>query len=230
MDHSPSSTPTPAYSQLYPTRGFGPFECASEHGRGRCRGWIEGSGTKLNGVFAVYRASVSPLVDIPVGNDSFVFYHSTPTLDVVIHNNTSHPYTESLLPHLHHKRHCSSTDRTEPSGRHSINTNRNHFTGAKSTAWFYSQDTMINDGTSHRIFRISELTRVIASHLVLISQGSAVNLACAYRYLEEPVLSTLWETQSSLYTLLEVLPKDTWGRWGGLAHHAIVVCNPNIPS
>lgn len=87
---------------------------------------------------------------------------------------------------------------------------------------------MIDDGTPHRIFRISELTREIASHLLLISQGSAVNLGCVCRYLEEPALSTLWETQSSLYPLLEVLPKDTWERWGGLgvAHHVIVVCNP----
>ena len=87
---------------------------------------------------------------------------------------------------------------------------------------------MIHDGTPHRILRISELTRAIASHLVLTSQGSAVNLACVCQYLEEPVLGTLWETQSCLYTLLEVLPEYTWGRWGDLAHHIIVVCNPYL--
>jgi len=66
--------------------------------------------------------------------------------------------------------------------------------------------TMTHDNTPHRIFKISELTRLIASQLVLISRGNAVNLACACRCLEEPALSTLWETQSALYTLLEVLP------------------------
>ena len=66
------------------------------------------------------------------------------------------------------------------------------------------------DTTPHRVFKISELTRLIASQLVLINQKSAVNLACACRFLEGPVLSTLWETQWSLCTLLEVLPKETW--------------------
>ena len=70
---------------------------------------------------------------------------------------------------------------------------------------------MIHGSTSHRIFEISELTRLIASHLIPISRKSAVNLACACRYLEEPVLSTLWETQQrSLYLLLEVLPEGAW--------------------
>ena len=63
---------------------------------------------------------------------------------------------------------------------------------------------------SHRVFKISELTRLIASQLVLINRQSAVNLACACRSLKEPALSALWETQSSLCTLMEVLPKETW--------------------
>ena len=37
-----------------------------------------------------------------------------------------------------------------------------------------------------------------------------MNLACVSRYLEEPVLSTLWEGQPSLCTLLKVLPGDVW--------------------
>jgi len=66
---------------------------------------------------------------------------------------------------------------------------------------------MIRDRTPHRVLKINELTRLITSQLVLIgSRKSAVNLACACRSLEEPVLSTLWETQSSL----RVLPKETW--------------------
>ena len=69
---------------------------------------------------------------------------------------------------------------------------------------------MIHDSTPHRVLKIGELTRLIASQLVLIDgRRSAVNLACACRYLEEPVLSTIWETQSSLITLLRVLPKET---------------------
>jgi len=72
---------------------------------------------------------------------------------------------------------------------------------------------MIRDSTPHRVLKISELTRLIASQLVLVSRKSAVNLACACRSLEEPVLSTLWETQSSLITLLRVLPKETWEVW-----------------
>lgn len=69
---------------------------------------------------------------------------------------------------------------------------------------------MTSDNTPHRIFKISELTRAIASQLVLIGHKNLVNLACTSRYFEEPVLSTLWKTQASLYTLLEVLPRETW--------------------
>jgi hypothetical protein len=69
---------------------------------------------------------------------------------------------------------------------------------------------MTRDNASHRVFKISELTRLVASHLVLIDLKGAVNLACACRHLEEPVLSTVWETQGSLYTLLKVLPEGTW--------------------
>ena len=71
---------------------------------------------------------------------------------------------------------------------------------------------MIHDGAPHCVFKISELARIIAHQLILISQRSAVNLACAFRCLEEPVLSTLWETQQSLGILLEVLPEGTWDR------------------
>jgi len=67
---------------------------------------------------------------------------------------------------------------------------------------------MTHDNTPNRVLKISELTRLIASKLVLVSRQSAVNLACVCRSLEEPVLSTLWETQSSLVTLLGVLPKE----------------------
>ena len=68
---------------------------------------------------------------------------------------------------------------------------------------------MIRGSTPCRVLMISELARHIASQLVLIeAEGSAVNLACSCRSLEVPILSTLWETQSSLYTLLGVLPEE----------------------
>ena len=71
------------------------------------------------------------------------------------------------------------------------------------------QATMIHERAPYRVLTISELARHIASQLVLIeAEGSAVNLACACRSLEEPILSTLWETQSSLYALLGVLPEN----------------------
>ena len=66
---------------------------------------------------------------------------------------------------------------------------------------------MIHNDTPFRVFKISELTRVISSQLILISPKDAVHLACTCRCLEEPVLSTLWETQESLPTLLKALPE-----------------------
>ena len=65
---------------------------------------------------------------------------------------------------------------------------------------------MIGDSASHRVFKINELARAIASQLIPTDQESTVNLACTCRYLEEPVLSALWETQIWLDTLLQVLP------------------------
>ena len=69
---------------------------------------------------------------------------------------------------------------------------------------------MIHDSAPHHVSGISELVRLVASHLIPISRKSAVDLACGCRHLEEPVLSTLWETQSSLCVLLKVLPEVTW--------------------
>jgi len=71
---------------------------------------------------------------------------------------------------------------------------------------------MTYDGAPHRVFKISELARVIAHQLILIGQKSAVNLACTSRCLEEPALSTLWETQQSMGILLEVLTEATCDR------------------
>jgi len=70
---------------------------------------------------------------------------------------------------------------------------------------------MIHDSTPYHALNISELTRFIASQLVLTgAEKSAVNLACACRSLEEPVLSTLWERQCHFFALLKVFPEGTW--------------------
>jgi len=68
---------------------------------------------------------------------------------------------------------------------------------------------MLGDNASHRVFKISELSRAIASHLIPISPESTVNLARTCRYLEEPVLSALWEEQSWVVVLLKVLPEGS---------------------
>jgi len=88
---------------------------------------------------------------------------------------------------------------------------------------------MTYDSTPHHVLKISELTRLIASQLVLISQKSAVNLACVCRSLEEPNLSALWETQSSLFTLLGILPEGTW-ELRYLKFGKIMVCGLDPPS
>ena len=81
---------------------------------------------------------------------------------------------------------------------------------------------MSHDSAPSSIFKISELTRLIASQLIVISPKSAVSLACGSRYLEEPVLSTLWEMQGSLCTLLEVLPGEVHNLQDGWAHRCVV--------
>ena len=58
----------------------------------------------------------------------------------------------------------------------------------------------------HQIFEIDELARHISRHLVSTHRASAVSLACACRSLEEPALSSLWEHQDSLATLIGVSP------------------------
>ena len=69
---------------------------------------------------------------------------------------------------------------------------------------------MTSDSAAHRVLKTSEITRPVASQLILIAGlKSVVNFACACRHLEAPVLSTLWETQSSIRTLLRVFPSGT---------------------
>jgi len=87
--------------------------------------------------------------------------------------------------------------------------------------------TMIPDNTSLRVFKISELARIIASHLIPISRGSAANLARTCRCLEEPVLSALWEVQVSLPILLKVLPEANWRIDGATGNY--IVCALDLP-
>jgi len=89
--------------------------------------------------------------------------------------------------------------------------------------------TMIHESTPYRVLKISELISLIASQLALVSRKSTVNLACACRSLEEPVLSILWETQSLLFILLKVLPEETWDlRYWTFSKST--VCGPDPPS
>ncbi|KAF9648204.1 hypothetical protein BDM02DRAFT_3129189 [Thelephora ganbajun] len=59
---------------------------------------------------------------------------------------------------------------------------------------------------SQRVFEIDELARLVSHHLVSTNRESAVSLACTCRLLEVPVLSSLWELQDSLLTLIGALP------------------------
>jgi len=88
---------------------------------------------------------------------------------------------------------------------------------------------MIHDSTPYRVLKISELARFIAGQLILIhARNSAVNLACACRSFEEPILSTLWETQWSLIILLKVLPEEICKF--NSEKVVPVVCGFNLPS
>ena len=87
---------------------------------------------------------------------------------------------------------------------------------------------MLGDNASHRVFKISELASVVASHLVLICRKSTANLALTCRYLEEPVLSALWEEQPWPGTLLEVFPEGTLDHKYIEAFNAWEVCDQDL--
>ena len=64
-------------------------------------------------------------------------------------------------------------------------------------------------GSTHPIIEITELTQLVAQHLLLDSPESLVLLACTCRALEEQALSTLWSKQASLVVLIiSTLPSD----------------------
>lgn len=55
----------------------------------------------------------------------------------------------------------------------------------------------------HPIIEISELTQLIANHLLPDGPEGLLSLACTCRALKEQALSTLWSEQPSLKTLVE---------------------------
>ena len=67
----------------------------------------------------------------------------------------------------------------------------------------------------HPIVEIDELLRLVIEELVQISPPTAVSFAVSCRFLEEPTLSSLWKHQSSLRTLVKVLPQHrVWIEFG----------------
>ena len=74
----------------------------------------------------------------------------------------------------------------------------------------------------HPIVEISELTQLVANHLLLDGPESLTSLACTCRALEELALSTPWSKQSSLTTLAEsTIPSAALLPFGH--HHRYVV-------
>ena len=71
-------------------------------------------------------------------------------------------------------------------------------------------------GLMHVCLHVDEILRLIARELVVPgAKGTAVALACCCKSFEDPVLDTLWETQTRLFHLLKSCPGVIWdeGRW-----------------
>ena len=63
----------------------------------------------------------------------------------------------------------------------------------------------------HPCLNVDEILRLLARELVASeAKAAAVSLACCCKSFEDPVLDTLWETQSKLLPLLKSLPADVW--------------------
>jgi len=59
----------------------------------------------------------------------------------------------------------------------------------------------------HACLYVDEILRLIIRELVVPgAKGTAVAVACCCKSFEDPVLDTLWETQTQLLYLLETLP------------------------
>jgi len=79
----------------------------------------------------------------------------------------------------------------------------------------------------HPIVEIDELLRLVVEELVEISPRTVASFAVTCRSLEEPVLSSLWKHQSSLCTLVMVLPQH---RSIGFWNECSLVSWCNFPS
>lgn len=63
----------------------------------------------------------------------------------------------------------------------------------------------------HRCLCVDDIVRPIAGELVAAkANASAVALACCCKRFEDPVLDTLWATQSHFVPLLRILLGDLW--------------------
>ena len=63
----------------------------------------------------------------------------------------------------------------------------------------------------HRCWGLDEIVRSIAAHLVLDeARASAVSLASCSKSLEEPALTEVWRSLSSLVPLVKCFPPEVW--------------------
>ena len=68
----------------------------------------------------------------------------------------------------------------------------------------------------HSCLNVDEILRLIAEKLIESeSKATAASLACCCRLVHDPVLDTLWETQSQLIPLLKCLPQEVWKEENG---------------
>ena len=78
----------------------------------------------------------------------------------------------------------------------------------------------------HHCLGVDEILRLFACELVTSNAGAtAVALACCRRSFEEPVLDSLWETQSQLVPLLKCFPRDAWEEEDGRFVSSLTVIN-----
>ena len=67
----------------------------------------------------------------------------------------------------------------------------------------------------HACLNVDEIVRLIARELVASNaKATAVALARCCKNFEDPILDTLWESQTRLLPLLKSLPEDVWDRSG----------------
>ena len=80
----------------------------------------------------------------------------------------------------------------------------------------------------HRALVVDEILREVTTWLIQIHYPTIVSLACCAKFLEEPALSTLWDCQETLPTLIKTLPPDSWELHTGEAENIIVRGSPRL--